>query len=111
MINRCAVIVRPREPYLDWAAGVDDSGIVPDPSDEPTVYLIPDCDDPSEAMELLADGYDAIFVTELWGWHTVESAWPSNRTFAMFQKWFELSIFTCVDDLCDGEILDDDEDA
>ena len=41
MLNRGVVIVRPKQPYLDWAAGLDDSGIVPDPNGEQTVYLIP----------------------------------------------------------------------
>ncbi len=30
MLNRGVVIVRPKQPYLDWAAELDDSGIVPD---------------------------------------------------------------------------------
>ena len=29
MINRSAVIVRPRQPYIDWAKGLDDSGMDP----------------------------------------------------------------------------------
>ena len=45
MLNRGVVIVRPKQPYLDWAAGLDDSGIVPDPNDEQTVYLIPSYED------------------------------------------------------------------
>jgi len=41
MLNRGVVIVRPKQPYLDWATGLDDSGIVPDPNGEQTIYLIP----------------------------------------------------------------------
>ncbi len=41
MLNRAAVIVRPKKPYLDWAAGLDDSGLVPDPTSDQTVCLIP----------------------------------------------------------------------
>src|SRR5712691_8078877 len=48
MLNRGVVIVRPKQPYLDWAAGLDDSGIVPDPNDEQTVYLIPSYGDDEE---------------------------------------------------------------
>jgi hypothetical protein len=49
MLNRGVVIVWPRQPYLDWAAGLDDSGIVPDPNGEQTVYLIPSYADDEEA--------------------------------------------------------------
>ena len=45
MLNRGVVIVRPKQPYLDWAAGVDDSGIMPESNDEQTIYLIPSFDD------------------------------------------------------------------
>ena len=54
MINRGVVIVRPKQPYLDWAAGLDDSGVVPDPNEEQTVYLLPSYDDEAEAWETLA---------------------------------------------------------
>ena len=30
MLNRAALIVRPKQPFLDWAASLDDSGLVPD---------------------------------------------------------------------------------
>jgi hypothetical protein len=40
MLNRGVVIVRPKQPYRDWAAGLGDSGLVPDPNAEQTVYLI-----------------------------------------------------------------------
>src|SRR5215813_9875943 len=53
MLNRGVVIVRPKQPYLDWAAGLDDSELVPDPTAEQTVYLIPSYGDDEEAWEIL----------------------------------------------------------
>jgi len=41
MINRAVLIVRPTDPFIKWAAGLDDSEVVPSPQDEQTVYLIP----------------------------------------------------------------------
>jgi len=29
MLNRAALIVRPAKPYVDWALGLDDSGLAP----------------------------------------------------------------------------------
>jgi hypothetical protein len=87
MLNRGVVRVRPKQPYLDWAAGLDDSGIVPNPNnDEPTVYLIPSYGDEAEAWEILATLHPAIFENELYGWHTDDAAWPNSRDFAMFKK-------------------------
>src|SRR5215469_18240881 len=67
MLNRGVVIVRPKQPYLDWAAGLDDSELVPDPNAEQTVYLIPSYSDDEEAWEILERVHPAIFENELYG--------------------------------------------
>lgn len=107
MLNRSAVVVRPKQPYIDWALGLDDSGLAPTADDERAVYLIPEYDDDVEAMEILSQAYDIIFEAELDAWHTDESAWPKNRTFAMFREWFEVEFHSMVDDLCGYELSDD----
>ena len=90
---------------------MDDSDVRPDPEGEPTIYLMPDYEDEVEGWELLAACYDIIFEAELEGWHTVESRWPSNRTFAMFREWFDITLVSCIEDLCEGPIVDDEDDA
>ena len=108
MLNRGVLIVRPKQPYLDWAAGLDDSGVVPSVEDEQTVYLIPSFEDDDEAESILKTIYEEIFERELDGWHTNESAWPKKRTFAMFKQWFHIELHSVVEDLCAYEIIDDD---
>lgn len=109
MLNRGVLIVRPKQPYLDWAAQLDDSGLVPDPEGEKTVYLIPEFESDDEAWEILEDVYPEVFERELDGWHTDESAWPQNRTFAMFKEWFDIELQSVVEDLCAYEIEDDED--
>jgi hypothetical protein len=111
MLNRGVVIVRPKQPYLDWAAGLDDSGIVPDPNGEQTVYLVPSYEDDEGAWEILATLHPAIFENELYGWHTDEAAWPKGRNFTMFKEWFAVELHSVVEDLCDFEIVDEDDEA
>jgi len=53
MINRAVLIVRPAEPYIKWASKIDDSGAVPSPQDEQTVYLIPSYEEAEEADRIL----------------------------------------------------------
>jgi hypothetical protein len=48
---------------------------------------------------------------ELSGWHTDEAAWPKGRDLAMFKKWFEIELHSVVEDLCDFEIVDQDDEA
>ena len=109
MINRAAVIVRPAKPYVEWAQTLDDSGLEPDPSDDATVYLIPNYADEVEAWELLSKIYEEIFENELWSWHTEEDDWPKDRTFAMFRAWFEVEFHSIVEDLCAYELVDEDD--
>ena len=109
MINRGALLIRPKQPFLDWAGGLDDSGILPEVDGEQTVYLIPSFEMEDEAWEMVEEIYPMIFENELSGWHTDESAWPKDRDFAMFQQWFSIELHSIVEDLCDYEIVDEDE--
>ncbi len=109
MLNRGVVIVRPKQSYLDWATGLDDSGIVPDPNGEQSIYLIPSYEDEEAAWEILENVHPAIFENELHGWHTDEAGWPRGRDFAMCKEWFEVELHSVVEDLCDFEIVDEDD--
>lgn len=110
MLNRAALIVRPKQPYIDWAAGLDDSGLVPDAGDEQTVYLIPGYTDEDEAWEIIEEVYETVFESELYDWHTDEADWPQGRDFEMFQEWFEIELHAVVEDLCDYEVAEEDDD-
>lgn len=109
MINRAVLIVRPKQPFLDWAAGLDDSGLVPDVDGEQTVYLVPDFDMDDDARAVIEAVFSEVFENELWGWHTDESAWPTNRNLKTFHEWFTIELHSIVEDLCDYEIVDDDD--
>ena len=109
MINRGALLIRPKQPFLDWAEGLDDSGFLPDVEGEQTVYLIPSFEMEDEAWEMVEEIFPVVFENELAGWHMDESAWPKDRDFAMFQQWFSIELHSIVEDLCDYEIVDEDE--
>jgi hypothetical protein len=107
MLNRAAVIVRPKEPFISWVSSVDDDGIVPEQGGEHTVYLIASSDSERGMERALKDVWSEIFERELEGWYVDESLWPQNRTFAMFKKWFSIECHTIVEDLCAMPLEDD----
>ena len=107
MLNRAALIVRPKQPFLDWAAGLDDSGLVPDVESEKTVYLIPEFESDEEGLRVLKRVYAEIFERELDGWHTDPSAWPQKRDFKTFQQWFSVELHSVVEDVVDDALIDD----
>jgi hypothetical protein len=107
MLNRAVLIVRPKQPFLDWAAQVDDSGLVPNVEGEQTVYLVPEFENDNAGQRILRLVYAEVFERELYSWHTDESAWPENRSLAVFRKWFEIELHSIVEDLCDFTLVDD----
>jgi hypothetical protein len=108
MLNRAALIVRPRQPFLDWAAALDDSSLVPDVEGEKTAYLIPEFESDEEGLRVLKRVYGEIFERELDGWHTDPSAWPQKRDFKTFQQWFSIELHSVVEDVVDDALIDDD---
>lgn len=109
ILNRSAVIVKPRPPYLEWARGDDDEGLAEsvfeDLHSEPTVYLLPEYEEPTSQQEVLEEFWPVLFEAMLEGWVTDESHWPKTRTFEMFQRWFEVQMISLVQDLHRGEPL------
>ena len=68
MLNRAALIVRPKQPYLEWAAHLDDAGLAPDAKGEQTVYLVPTFDDDEHAKRILKRVFAEVFERELFDW-------------------------------------------
>ncbi len=102
-VNRSSVTVRPRAPYVEWARSVDDEAVKFTAADlrrEVTVYLIPELDDADHAEELIRDCYLVIFENELHGWITDETAWPADRSYETFRRWFDIEINSMIIDLC-----------
>ena len=108
-VNRMAVVIFVREPFVDWLNSVDPDhpvwvGTV---SDRGNVYLIPEFDNLDEAEEYIEDIFDEIFTNELSDWHEDVSFWPADRTYEMFLEWFDVLYDVSVFDT----IADADEDA
>jgi len=109
MINRSAVVVRPRKPFLDWVRAVDDEN-APEVTPEelgPTLYLVPGYEDPVDAEKVLAKVWREIFSRELEAWFTDEASWPLQRSLEQFNEWFEVEPVEIVEDVGRGPIEND----
>ena len=98
ILNRCAVSVEPRQPFIDWAKQVEPDQALPLGAFEPGLYLLPEYETREEAIELLEQGYEEIFCAELEAWSTDPATWPCPRTLALFQEWFAFRFFDLVGD-------------
>ena len=102
VLNRTALTVIPKQPYINWANALDDDGPkldINDPHSEPTVYLTDEVADNAVLTRTLRRHYAQIFEYELSNWHLVKTDWPRKRDFRTFQDWFDVRVSTIVLDL------------
>jgi hypothetical protein len=103
LVKRAAITVTPKQPYIDWANGLDDDGVKigEDFQSERNIYLIDDVSDvfPFDRDVIVRPFFKAIFEEELSGWHRRVSDWPSPRTYETFLDWFEVEVHSMVLDL------------
>jgi len=98
-LNRSAIILTPKQPYVAWASSVFDEPYEdPDESEGPTVFLGPDADTIEEVAEFVEANFDIFFDHWLFEWCTDPTLWPRNRTLAMFREWFTVRISSMVVD-------------
>ena len=103
ILNRSAVIVKPRQPYLEWMRKDDADGLAESVfeslHEEPHIYLLPEWEDPSAQQEVLEEFWPSLFEAVLGGWLTNEDLWPKDRTLEMFREWFDVEMSSVVEDL------------
>jgi hypothetical protein len=88
-INRNAIVVRPDQPFLDWLHRVDptsDELGLEDLRREPTVYLLPECENEEGAREYVEEVCGQIFEEQLGSWSRVPSLWPNRRDSDAFDR-------------------------
>lgn len=107
-INRSAIVVMPAQPFLDWLHRVDPTSTeltLEDLRGDPTIYLLPECENEEAARESLRDVCTEIFEEQLDGWRRVRSAWPIQCNFDTFTQWFEYSFHSVLVDLCGNRLI------
>jgi len=106
--NRTAIVVMPGQSFLDWLHRADatSGGLsLEDLRREPTIYLLPECENEGEACGYLEQMCAEISEEQLDGWYHVPSSWPNRRDLDAFARWFEWSFHSVVVDLCDDPPL------
>ena len=80
-MNRSAVVVNTGQPFLDWLHGAD-----------PTSAHLTLSDLQSRCKETFEEQLEE-------GWFRVPTAWPTDRTFKAFKRWFEYHFHSVLIDL------------
>ena len=92
-VNRSAIVVKPKQPVLDWLHAADPSSreiCLSDLSQEPTTYLVRECDTDADVVKVVCKLCEEIFEEQLAGWYTDASTWPRDRSYPVFRQWFQI---------------------
>ena len=107
VLNRSAVVITSRQPYLDWTKQDDTTGVAELVRREPHVYLLPASEDAESEDAVLEDYWPHLFEALLAGWLTDERQWPPHRTRMLFTEWFDVHLYPAVEDLhLDPELIE-----
>lgn len=114
MVNRAAILLRYKAPFIRWVNDADpvesDPGITEmELHSERTIYLISDEDaDNDRAVQAwLKRNYKKLFESELEGWYTDPELWPNPRSLNLFHEWFSVECHTVIIDTVGGIMFDD----
>jgi hypothetical protein len=99
-INRTVLLVRPQQPYIDWANSFEDAGpLFSEDSNRGTAILIPDTYDEYNYENWVKKNWRQIFEEELESWMLDTDYWPEKLTYKMFKQWFTVLVGDMVIDL------------
>lgn len=110
VVNRMAVAVKVKQPYIDWANGLpDNSGMIVTAdkiNEKPTTFLMPNYETESSIEKFLQKAKPRIFAQQLNAWCTDPDWWPEDLSAREFNKWFDLEVSEMIFDLVENESLD-----
>tara|TARA_R110002110_G_scaffold413729_1_gene641672 strand:- start:167503 stop:167844 length:342 start_codon:yes stop_codon:yes gene_type:complete len=111
MLNRDLLIVRVKQPFVDWINEADPSpGNTPitleSANEDSAVFLIHDfaCE---EFESWLESCFQPLFDNILEEWYTDPALWPENRTLELFKAWCDLEVHGMVLDYVNEPLIDD----
>ena len=114
IVNRAALYVTPKEPFIKWAKYYDESPEDDDLKDrisEKHIFLIEEFylfsnDGISKVLEPY---WEKIFEYELTMWNAYKNEWPQQRTLDMFLEWFNVKICEYVFDMDEDKKIEEDD--
>ncbi len=103
-INRSAIIVKPKQPFIDWHNNLYPNKKMDEIDID--IYLIDG--DITDLEKFLKKKFDKLFTMVLYDWHTNKKEWPQKRNYKMFKQWFRVEISETIYDLEKKPVLKSD---
>ena len=102
IINKAAITVIPKEPFIKWVQGTDAKAAEISAESIQAysqVYLVDASEDGDDPEKLIKKNFKVIFEEELAGWYTDEEAWPKKMDLRLFKQWFHVKVHEIVLDI------------
>ena len=106
-VDRSVAVIKPRESFHQWLHAVPGSEVdisLDSLRCDCTVILLPEFNDPEDAVAYIDEIYLQLFKMELASWYEEESLWPKDLSLKAFWEWFNVEIHSTVIDSVEGEI-------
>jgi len=99
LVERDAIIIRPKKPLLDWINSIEKINItLKELRSDADLFLLPKAETKESLQRKIKENYDYFFENQLFEWYTDSELWPKNRSYKMFCEWFDIEIYKCVFD-------------
>ena len=102
-VNRSVMVVKPKQPFLDWLNSLDNDDemnlTLEELQIDSTAYLVPEFQTSEDQAEIVVWSHKYVFEEELMAWYTFEEEWPPIRDLDTFLEWFEVDFHSTVVDL------------
>ncbi|MFN2595155.1 MAG: hypothetical protein ABR579_09745 [Actinomycetota bacterium] len=111
MLNRGALILRYKQPFVDWINAVDPAPgshilTLSEAAEDPTVYLV-EVEDEAGVNLWLRINHRPLFEDELAGWYTDSNLWPRDRSLEALRAWCDIEFHSEVIDTGNFPLIDD----
>lgn len=107
VIDRNVAVIKPTQAFLEWLNKLPENDVqlaLDNLRADCTVLLIPEFEEPEEAVSYIDDMYEQIFEAELGSWCSDQALWPRDRNLKTFWEWFEVEVHTMVVDTLDEDV-------
>lgn len=108
VVDRTVALVRPKQPMLDWLLAQPDNDVditLDMLRTDCTVLLVPEGEEPEDAISYIDEIFGQVFEMELTSWYDETERWPANRTLKLFWEWFDVEVHSLVIDTMDEPLL------
>lgn len=106
-VDRALAVLKPKQAFVDWLNAVPDNDVylsLESIRSDCTSILIPEYNEPEEAINYIDEIYERLFELELSSWYEDRSLWPQDRSLKVFWEWFDVELSSILIDTVDQDL-------